>query len=716
MSRFSNKTSVRSFVEQRILNRFPDMARVRNDPYSAGAQLIHPLVAAIEEVDKEIQKSVNQHFPLSVSPGDMDLLYAAPLIEGTNIYGVSGTNEYLLSSAEPNTIDSFWYDDLLDRIVYVDTNLGQKSVVSGLIAPTCRASSVYPRPSLYSRLDESYIVSTGTDEASVIGGTASAFTSGGYGDGPCASWNVTAAQILIFTDSNGTEINTQNQLGIMKVRTYGMTSPSTCLLMVGQAGGPYSTSSPIAIDDQWKTLFQYNFVNNGAVATTYPLMSLYHTAAAEEACFLLSDYRIINLDAETSSPYPLDGLLEEFPYPAYVTVSGATDLFDNATGNANRTRPTLITLKGEFDNNVQGEEAISPFHNGEHKSLHSFRSIYSISVNDLVPSTATVEVKLNHFRSTDKVYSPGNSLVMTYKDLPLFFGLEATSSKSFLQYQTFDAGSLADMAGGNDGISIHYRTEFKDHTGGDLDLIDIEVDSYNNRIWACSTNQIFLYDAEMPWATNLHDLESRTLSPDLRIDNLLPFMRYATSGESIRFAGHWVNHQKLLREYKWMLSHPNGTLYDLYPNGGTMAVNPSYWESNDDAADRGGRLKPLEVTYQATAYGDYAIYLIGVYQDDNTVIQETDIAIFSVPQKRPIWRSTSNPVSGIYADTQFSASSIYGIDLDQFGYLRIASTRSDSTALLNIARYRQAFDTYLVDPQSKKMFFREDYDHVEGRP
>ena len=138
-----------SWITQRLANRAPEYAHARRWSWSVMQQMMNPISRDIERVTKQLTEERNNIFMSAANMSLMDRLYflelgigmeftvlkeedGATIYQPPTVYATIDDNEYEISIAPRNDIESLFYEAIPSRIEY-----GEESYIYTEVIPRC---------------------------------------------------------------------------------------------------------------------------------------------------------------------------------------------------------------------------------------------------------------------------------------------------------------------------------------------------------------------------------------------------------------------------------------------------------------------------------------------------------------------------------------------------------------------------------------------------
>jgi hypothetical protein len=154
-----------AWMTQRLANRAPEYAHLRQSPFSIGQQVMNPTGSDIQRVTQQLYEERNNMFMSSADINLIDKLYHLELDQGMEFTRVTTTDgslvyspptvfatinntEYQITIAKNNDIKTLWYEALPSRLEYSEESYSYDEVVprsalSSLASITPSSISLY---------------------------------------------------------------------------------------------------------------------------------------------------------------------------------------------------------------------------------------------------------------------------------------------------------------------------------------------------------------------------------------------------------------------------------------------------------------------------------------------------------------------------------------------------------------------------------------------
>ncbi len=717
MPSISKRKQVRTFIEQRITNNFPPESRARLFPYSVLSQLAHSVGLAIHEMGIENERVWHNHWPQTVDPKSVDLIYTmGKPFEFTSIEGYySATDKVALTVTDPD-LDSFWHDTLPTRLSLRETRSLQ-------LQPVHQTKSL-----LHNDKNNRYRVGVHVQTSLVDQSSASPWTveagngtiqyksTGLWGGGPGLEGALPAPDTSLKVGCTSTASLAGKTIGFSVQARARDSEVTSATLTVGYQSDT-SASKAFTIDQQWRRLFlAVSPATNASAAKPYAQLEAYKSAG-QASTIEYSDWSLVNLDSvagQTGIPYGLRGWISHKPVHAHVVVEGGVNLAGIDSVSGLPSAPAAVTIEGINSlGRFTSEQMVLPY-NGTHVSSKTWREITGTRVDHIHPQTAKVSVQLQNYQSHSGLQDHGNLIASPYVEAPLFHGLLRESGRSYLRYQGHLSDDLLQLVDGFDYLLDYFLIELGDSNGGAVDLQDIKLDPYRQHVYALepATKKIHIYDSLPYWPTQsaISYLKERSPFPDMLIGDLPVDEVTAKSGKAVTLTAEWERRNKVLLQNRWTLHKPDGTTVGLTSAGAEVSAASDYWIRNEETPDQKTaqlRFIPQSFEYTPALYGDYVVVLEAMYLDEDTgqQIREKDVAIFSLPVKKPLASYTLPTVNG---------NTPVGIDFTPEGHLRVAYMEGGllGSASLYEEVYCLHYDYYFIDPDRGTIYLREKYEKV----
>lgn len=720
MTKINNRRNSRSYLEQSILNNFPEESKARWFRYSVAAQLVHPFAGAIEELSLNQEKFWHNIYHSTVDPNILDVIYEIPYLFDGEINSIQATAEgssFPVNQTESD-LDNFYYSPKPTRISLVGTDTKE-------VYPTRPANSLRTHEERDCYLLEDHIfdqalVSIATDIDWTIETTDQITFQANGGVGNQSYLQLKATNIanpflsVVTASTNVATGKTLAYQGWFRDPAPGSTATSFFISVGYQGVG--TAFKEVSISPYWSNE-SVIYEPPDSTTTGVPFARiLYPHAPGSTGQLDVSDSKVFDYgfynNLSSTSVVNRDWSKHD-PNWAYVIVSGADNLLDTETDENRPDLPASILIEGiNAHGHMDTERVFTPY-NGTHRSIKQWKQITSTRVDGMSPWSANVSVQLQNYASTAGILDQVNSYITPYFEAPLFYSFKTDNGSSFLGHDSFVVDDLPALINGYDAIIPRYYMELVDDNNQSYTVSDITYDVNKRYIYAldASTKTVHAYEPEGHWpsSTALQNMRlNSTPFPDMKIRELEENEYICEQNNSVELEANWRNRYKRLVKNRWTVIKPDGTVVGLLETGTEVASTTDYWITNfetEDPETKEFKFKPQRIPYTCDQVGDYVITLETEYLPENQSerITEKDSVIVSVVQRSPI-ASFILPTSEI--------RSPIGIDMNPKGELTIAYSQIGNTFIIDEEKYRLKYDYFFTDETTNRIYFREKYNSV----
>ena len=722
----SSRKNSRSHILQRMANTWPQTSRAREEPNSNLQQFLHGIELPIFELAVEVERTMHNHFPQTVDPGILDVIYHIGLPFTYNSITAKTKDGATITPRKTNpTLYDFWYTPLPTDLEHIGS---EEVMLHPVRASTAfRNASRSPGYMIGQHYKQSFIDQTGTSAWSMLIGSAPDYylsdsLVGGWGNGYemhfYAAFTETAYSAKAVSTSTATG---QSLLWSAQVRALA-TSQTSMTLTLGYDGlGSAVKTIPLPQSTQWNRYsISYQPPSSTSVGAPYIQVDYSQASGFMDGILAISDQSLIAIE-DTSlrgTPHLQRGWVQRKPTRPYITVDGATNMMDVNEHPDRPGIPTVVRLSG-FDpmGRRHSQRMVLP-HNGTHQGISQFLEVDRVEVDAIYPDEAQLSLQWQNYNSPEGLSNPLGLLATPYIEGALFYGLrqDMAAGRSYFAHQSFLSDDLLVISAGYDGLLNYNEIEFKDTNGANVLLSDLTLDLNRQIIWALSTSDTSIkgYNPLGYWPNQsaIQKLSMRSVSPALRIAHWDMEGYTPTQSSTLRWEGEWISRSEKLIENKWILHKPSGAVGLIPGSTNEVPLANHTWMSNIETVDqvtKEYRYTPQYVDYTATEFGDYVLELQGRFYDEDKSFYytQTDMRIFSVASRNAM---TSLPIP-----VATNTGKMLGLELDRDGNFRIAF-EDNSPMKGYVAReelYRPKFHYYFEDTAGSRIYFREPYASVK---
>lgn len=685
----------RLYLTQDLQNLYPLESRARQNKYSVTAQVFNVFALDLLRHQIEIERSLDNYVPALIDTEEVDVIYRAPNILGTNgttypkFYDGTSTSYSEVIKVDPD-LDSFWYSVLPTRLEAISTS--KRTIHEE------KTGTIYLSTENYSYSSLNNLVSTSTENLSL--------TNGG------SSWS---APILYFYATSGTEVivslegsatssdpvllfewydNVLNTSIERKEIKYGIRGVSTTI----------STQTSINHLINQKHFFFYDAIGE----TGLPFVDIHYFGSTESSTdnlirnWSIKDfYQMQNLD--TSSKFNRS-FTQEKPNNAFVKVRNGSSL---SIPNLYQNNVAGVIIKGIDELGKRNAELVLTPFNGVHQSLKRWYGIQEFEPYYL-PSGCSVDIELQNFQKdmpvADTVQSYSNPQVKNV----LFRNISTSSATSFLENYTPFANDL-NLSNTEEHLLMS-KIELRDQTGAAFQAIDAAYDFLNQLVYVLDNNsKVHLFDLFNHWPSqsSLVGLQLRTPNPKhfIELENFedeLPAF-----GETKTVSHYWADRSVVLQRHRWILHKPDGTVVGIDENNTEVAITTDFWITNTEAFDirqNEYRFRQRSVPITFNQYGDFILVLESEFisEEDSSISKERDVVLFSVFKKEALKTF----------EIQSALGTPIGIDFAKNKDLVIAYSDSNNPYSVFEEYRRLRYDYYYVSENNRELIFRENYGNI----
>lgn len=663
-----------SWLTQKLANYFPPGFLLRQDRLSVGQQLLNPLAFDIEWINKEVQRSVHNYLPHSVDPLEIDRVFTIQRpASATSFVGYDGTD--LIEIRDGGTsISSFWYEQNPTRLKLSGTSrVPQKVLHEDLSALRARDKDEYfiSIPEDFTH-DSPFQTSLLTYSSGVINfGTATnswlSQTSTSTMNGLPLSWSGG----LLLDDPEHVSVD----LTIGMTSTAGSTS-TTANFVLGDGG-----RLPLYLEFSPSTSFEGS-----------PYWRMDFERAPSTATDHSAELSMKSLWSGTSFWFE-----DRPPSWAWITYAGE-NVFSPSPLSP---EPTTLKLQGIGEHGEYQEEKISVFYEGRHKSFLRWRKLEAVSPLLYRGETASIEVSLHDYRSTE-IFDPLTNYHSHQVESPLHYFLDSSSGTSRLGWLSFEN---PDVSLGFSARVLEGEVELVDSTSSPREFSDFALDTLRREIWCLDSDamEVLVYDVFEHWPQTavMKEMRRRSESPPMILTLRRP------SWNEVIISPDWRRRDMILMRHRIWVRKPDGTFAGLEVDGTEVPITSNFWVSPildfAEMANRDQAMVFTPISHEMDQAGSYVFYLESEYVENDTQQKITylDVKVAQRQQKTPKF-SFALPTDRTGA---------VGIDFSPSGELLIAY-ESENSAMLEEERYSVHYDYYLADPEDNLIYFREFYSKI----
>lgn len=433
------------------------------------------------------------------------------------------------------------------------------------------------------------------------------------------------------------------------------------------------------VDDTWIAIEE---VENGSVKTFW--YDANPTRVTELETFSINGFLVASgVSSDNSLTLVNSGLFLDNQLTIVVDGENLIEVND-----LNELRRSSIRIIGEtWKETIEQEDIVFLFSETK-QTRKAWNSIDSIKPIDFV-SESTINIYSHKFNLP--YYSDSFETLSqrfdTRENLPLFWSIEQSlTGDSILHADMYNVTRAIDLLKFKPTIAEVQNWELVDLAGSSLEVLDIAVLPYQQKMIALDQERILIYDLffELP---DLKLLAPKT--PNALID-LEISSDYIIRAEEVEITTLFVRPIKTIVKHRMKLTYPDGAEFGILLDGTLVPTSSDFWIRQEITE----RFIRTPFFLELDDFGEHIITLECQYLDNTT---ETVERLVLVQHKQAlaeidISEIISNPV---------------GIDIDHQNNLLILD---DSNT---VHRLKLHFDKALIDFDSKQIIFREVYDQVK---
>jgi hypothetical protein len=400
----------------------------------------------------------------------------------------------------------------------------------------------------------------------------------------------------------------------------------------------------------------------------------------------------------------------ELPNWLYATVTDGVSF--GTSDDITSFYPATVAIKGLHKKDVVVEEGRIFYCNDIARTWNIFADIEELDVQN-IEATASIEIDSWGF-NRDFLLERAISFSTAQGTFPLYYALSnegVSDSRSLLSYRIRETDSIQLQRQGFASLNTVFSVYLTDIDNNHIVLNDIAKLDQSDLLFAVSDTKLYVYDTYVPALINrtiLKEYKSRTTDVHIGLEVYPDSRRRFTIGQEIIL--RTMNKAPVARFSKPVrvrLSRINesGTRVYLDKSGTTVSADNAWRYS--DLFDRGtSEWKEKKWHTSLPSIGEYAFTLETQYLNrvDHPITErsverkEYDVVPVCVTSKQAL--GEYNLSAGIQPAK--------GVTFDFNGNLWIRSENDGNTA----HRTRLIYDYCLIDYQTYKLYFREQYNSV----
>jgi hypothetical protein len=392
------------------------------------------------------------------------------------------------------------------------------------------------------------------------------------------------------------------------------------------------------------------------------------------------------------------GSLNAFDVPTngrvYIHIHSTTSLVD-ITGS--ELGQTFITLKGASATGVDQTEEILILEEGDVSSKLNWSRIDSVSLETNIESVSG-EATFGLFptRLGTRV-EPSFKSVLNRRTDTIKWQSGEDEIGSFIDKLLSGEGYLVDIARGISSFNPVERYRLANINGDAVSITDYSLNMSGNYFYGIDSDKLYIWDRRDRLPSNLSLMTGITEQPEQSFALVAyDLQTVEDNAPSITLSVEMERPQgvKTARSWMWSVVKPdNETLY-IKPSTGEL-FDYEYWNDNPIPISYYG-IKERNFDLTLDEVGDYIFELRILYTDGTTEIVRK---IFQLHQKNAIAQYDLGHLISLIDE-------INRIHLTENGELWISNAEA-------IYKLRPVYDTFMVDAENNKLYFREEYDAVE---
>lgn len=358
---------------------------------------------------------------------------------------------------------------------------------------------------------------------------------------------------------------------------------------------------------------------------------------------------------------------------------------------------TVLVLKGVNPTGRKQTEEITIYENGSTSSRLPWGEIQSVSLETNIDDVAG-DVVFSAFpvRLCPKVDATFKRVIERQPDSLKWEWIQDDLG-TCLDKKASSEGHLVDIARGDDSSTVLERFRLADVDGNLVAVEDCTMNQTGTFFFGIAESTLFIWDRRDRLPGNLGLLAGGTESPELQ------FAIVAYSPQTVEDDAPSVTvsvemerpaNSKTIRAWMWSVVKPNGDTVYIKSSTGEI-FEYEYWNENPAPILYFG-IKQSDFEVTLTEVGDYIFQLQYVCTDGT---EEVVRKVYQMHQKNAI--------------AQYELAHLIEFE-DEVS--RIHMTEDDRLLISNagiIYRMTPAFDTFLIDVDERKLYFREKFDTVE---
>lgn len=378
--------------------------------------------------------------------------------------------------------------------------------------------------------------------------------------------------------------------------------------------------------------------------------------------------------------------------PGYlsITISDGTTFVNEATNES-----AFIMIEGVNRRGVKDTELVRVIYNSTVKTIKEWKSLTSIKVVNVFPSTAKIKIDAVDFNYPLRRYDAEIYVDQSKNEKLIFADIKIEpSNESYIEYKAYLANTVQDLLAGLNTIITVGQAKLIDVSDQPiLNILDIAVRPDSNRAITLDSTKMRVFDIRFPHVDGTK-LAGRTSDSSVLIST---HSDYYIEGETFKLIPYRHNNIKRIIKYKWDIEKPDGTKKTFIYNSTTnMFDEVTYIE---DGSYSGWNLNPYELVdpnnfyhrdleYTITEIGNHLFTLTVEYEDG-----ERDV------DKRIIL----SPYIKALAEFSHGIANVVGIGFNSDDELCILDSSDE------VHKVTMHYDTAMIDISNKKVYTREQY-------
>ena len=393
------------------------------------------------------------------------------------------------------------------------------------------------------------------------------------------------------------------------------------------------------------------------------------------------------VNASPINPLTISGITH-IPNQLYVTMSGGTSflgLQDNG-----QVRRGIVQVEGITRAGLEVTEELFFVHDETIATQYEYKSLVASGLRVYGVNPTTTDVKLTSALFNEPDYPAAYDLAVdsfTNENMPVFWSVTNgyQAGVHLLSLDGYANGLELRLEGFNTKNPI-VQQELLSSSGVNITPTDLAVETRSNNIWVVDSDTLYLFDANLPYASTFSGLADKDYDAAAIIE---PDSYYATIGETVQIHYFWKLPAKGLVRHRVWVQKPDGTKWHINDGDEVAWMGDGAW-SYGEPYHRELRVPDVFTLDQR---GQYIYTLETKYTDGTTSIDQRIISVNS-KDARAEW--SLNSIS----------DNLRGVDVDSEGKIWVMDN--------NRIKYQidLHYDNMIIDFDKKIIYFREPYDKI----